>query len=304
MRGTKYRDVSLWIDSIDKLRSFNATFMVPSHTRPVAGQQNVSDVLTAHRNGIAYIYDQTIRQINKGLDPKDLALAVNLPPFLANNSWLQERYGQTSRMTKGIYYGEVQYKRGTKRGTETGLPASQPMFCIRIPITKRQVAKGTGIQSPWLDELNLRGKELVPYKRTGSGRQVGPALLGTLHGAKERILNTPTDILLKLARFNIDPEKSGDMNMTLGIKLNDTNEGYTLKTRKAVMEFQKSFPSTFDVAVYTNTDSLKKVIAGFTTLDDAVSSGQVRVDGDVGNLKKFVGVNEHRTGGTRTSIRR
>lgn len=34
MRGTKYRDVYLWIDSLDKLRSFNALYMVPSHTRP------------------------------------------------------------------------------------------------------------------------------------------------------------------------------------------------------------------------------------------------------------------------------
>ena len=41
---------------------------------------------------------------------------------------------------------------------------------------------------------------------------------------------------------------------------------------------------------YTNTDSLKKVIAGFTTLNDAVKSGQVQVDVDVSILKKFVGV--------------
>ena len=41
-------------------------------------------------------------------------------------------------------------------------------------------------------------------------------------------MNTPTDILLSLARYKTDPTKSGDMNMTLGIKLNDTNEGYKL----------------------------------------------------------------------------
>jgi alkyl sulfatase BDS1-like metallo-beta-lactamase superfamily hydrolase len=120
--------------------------------------------------------------------------------------------------------------------------------------------------------------------------KLDPAALSTLHGAKERILGTPTDILLNLARFNLDPQKSGDMNMTLGIKLNDTNQGYTLKIRKAVMEFQKSFPSKFDVAIYTNADSLKKLIAGVTTLDDALNTGQVRLDGNVNNLKKFVSV--------------
>ena len=56
--------------------------------------------------------------------------------------------------------------------------------------------------------------------------------------------NIPSFSTVNLARFNIDPEKSGDMNMTLGIKLNDTNEGYALKIRKAVLEFQKSFPSS------------------------------------------------------------
>jgi alkyl sulfatase BDS1-like metallo-beta-lactamase superfamily hydrolase len=105
--------------------------------------------------------------------------------------------------------------------------------------------------------------------------KLDPAVLSTLAGAQERILNTPTDILLNLVRYNIDPEKSRDMNMTLGIKLNDTNEGYTLQIRKAVLEFQKSFPSKFDVAIYTNTDSLKKMIAGTTTLDDDLSKSNL-----------------------------
>jgi alkyl sulfatase BDS1-like metallo-beta-lactamase superfamily hydrolase len=80
------------------------------------------------------------------------------------------------------------------------------------------------------------------------------------------------------------------MNMTAGIKLNDTNTGYTLQIRKAVLEFDKTFPSKFDVAIYTNTESLKKLIARPLTLDDAMKSGQVKVDGDPNNLKKFVSV--------------
>jgi alkyl sulfatase BDS1-like metallo-beta-lactamase superfamily hydrolase len=57
-----------------------------------------------------------------------------------------------------------------------------------------------------------------------------------------------------------------------------------------VLEFQKSFPNKFDVAIYTNTDSLKKLIAGVTTLDEALNAGQVKLDGDVNNLEKFVSV--------------
>ena len=77
------------------------------------------------------------------------------------------------------------------------------------------------------------------------------------------------------------------MNMTVGIQLNDTNTGYTLQIRKAVLEFDKTFPSKFDVAIYTNTDSLKKLIAGPLTLDDAMKSGQVKVDGDPQQSKEI-----------------
>ena len=86
MRGTKYRDVSLWIDSLDKLHSFNASYMVPSHTRPLSGQENISKILTDFRDGVAYIYDQTIRNIDKGLDPDELVQKVKLPTYLKDQS--------------------------------------------------------------------------------------------------------------------------------------------------------------------------------------------------------------------------
>jgi alkyl sulfatase BDS1-like metallo-beta-lactamase superfamily hydrolase len=96
-------------------------------------------------------------------------------------------------------------------------------------------------------------------------------LLVKIYGAEERIMNTPTDILLSLARFKIDPTKSGDINMTLGIKLNDTNEGYKLQIRQAVLEFQNTYPNQYDITINTDESTLKQVIAGLITLDDALN---------------------------------
>jgi alkyl sulfatase BDS1-like metallo-beta-lactamase superfamily hydrolase len=270
MRGTKYRDVSLWIDSLDKLRSFNATYMVPSHTRPVEGQQNVYNILTSYRDGIAYIYDQTIRNINKGLDPEDLAQQVKLPPYLANNSWLQERYGQISWMPRGIYSGEVGWNNGdptwfnpvtkAERGQLIiegfgGLNqtiskikqaitdgkynwAAELATCVLYKYPDNQEAKLLKAQAfrilGWMNPTSGARNWYLTNARVLEGK-LDAAVLSTLHGAQERILNTPTDILLNLARFHLDPEKSGDMNMTLSIRLNDTNEGYTLQIRKAVL---------------------------------------------------------------------
>ena len=325
MRGTKYRDVSMWIDSLDKLRSFNATYIVPSHTGPVSGQQNVSNVLTAYRDGVAYIYDQTIRNINKGLDPEDLALVVKLPPYLANNLLLQQRYGQISWMPRGIYSGEVGWNTGDPTWFNPVTKAERGQLIIDgfggLNQTIQKIKQAiTDKKYNWAAELatyvlykypdNQEAKllkaqafRIMGWENPTSGARnwyltnarilegkLDATLLNTLHGAKERTLGTPTDILLNLFRFQLDPEKSGNMNLTVGIKLNDTNAEYTLQIRKAVLEFDKSFPSKFDVAIYTNTDSLKKLIAGLLTLDDAMNSGQVKVDGDPNNLRKFVSV--------------
>ncbi len=325
MRGTKYRDVSLWINSLDKLRSFNATFMVPSHTRPLEGQQNISNVLTNYRDGVAYIYDQTIRNINKGLDPDDLAQVIKLPPYLAKDPWLQQRYGQISWMPKGIYSGEVGWNTGDPTWFNPVTKAERGQLIIdgfggiNQTISKIKEALKDGKYN-WAAELatyilykypdNQEAKllkaqafRILAWMNPTSGARnwylsnarvlegkLNPALMTTIHGAKERILGTPIDILLNLLRFNLDPKKSGNMTMTVGIKLNDTNQGYSLHLRKAVLEYQPSFPSKFDVAILTNTDSLKKVIAGFITLDNAINTGQIKVIGDANNLKKFISV--------------
>jgi len=91
LRGEAYRDPVDWYRSIDVLRRFQATAMVPSHGLPVIGADNVAEVLANYRDAIQYVHDQTVRQMNKGLAPDELAQAVKLPPhLLAYKPWMQE----------------------------------------------------------------------------------------------------------------------------------------------------------------------------------------------------------------------
>jgi alkyl sulfatase BDS1-like metallo-beta-lactamase superfamily hydrolase len=325
MRGTKYRDVSLWIDSIDELRSFNATYMVPSHTRAVVGQENVYNILTAYRDGIAYIYDQTIRNINQGYEPNELIYIVELPDYLKNHPWLQPRYGQIEWMVKGIYSGEVGWNIGdptwfnTVTKEERGKNIVEGFGGINETINMIVKAIVDG-NYKWAAELatyflyaypdNEEAKLLKAQafrilgwmNPTSGGRnwyltnaqvlegKLDPSLFSTFHGAQERLMSTPTDLLLNQLRFKVDPTNSVDLNMTIGIRLNDTNEGYGYELRKAVLEFQKSFPENSDVAINTDTKSLKEVIAGVATLDEHIDTGKIQVDGNKEDLMKFVNI--------------
>jgi alkyl sulfatase BDS1-like metallo-beta-lactamase superfamily hydrolase len=60
-------------------------------------------VLTAYRDGIKSILDQTIQGMKQGERPDELVQHIKLPPSLAENPYLQEFYGSVEWTVRGIY---------------------------------------------------------------------------------------------------------------------------------------------------------------------------------------------------------
>ena len=81
--------------------------VVPSHTRPVVGGSAARAALTAYRDGIKSILDQTIQGMKQGERADELVQHVKLPPALAENPYLQEFYGGVEWTVRGIYADRV-----------------------------------------------------------------------------------------------------------------------------------------------------------------------------------------------------
>ena len=107
IRGTAYRDVAKWADSIDKMLRYPAEYMVPGHTRPVVGAENVRQILSDYRDAIRFVLDKTIEGMNKGLTPDELVDYVKLPERLASKPYLQEHYGTVAWSVRAVYAGLV-----------------------------------------------------------------------------------------------------------------------------------------------------------------------------------------------------
>lgn len=113
LRGTMFRDPVVWVESLDKLRTYKAEHMVPLHGRPVSGQDKVEEVLRMTRDGIASIHDQSVRWMNKGLTPDELVEKVKLPPHLAGYTpYLREYYGTVKHSVRQIYNGYLGWFQG------------------------------------------------------------------------------------------------------------------------------------------------------------------------------------------------
>ncbi|MCK6507605.1 MBL fold metallo-hydrolase [Myxococcota bacterium] len=105
IRGTPPRDPLAWVDSLDRMRDLRPDLLVPQHTLPVLGQEAVQDVLTAWRDAIQFVHDQTVRGMNAGRTPDELAATITLPPHLAAHPWLAEHYGRVPWCVRGVYDG-------------------------------------------------------------------------------------------------------------------------------------------------------------------------------------------------------
>lgn len=103
IRGVRLRPVDQWVSSLGAMIGLNAEHLVPSHTRPISGAASVSAALTAYRDGIKSVLDQTIDGMRKGERPDELVQHVKLPPTLADNPYLQEFYGTVAWSVRAIY---------------------------------------------------------------------------------------------------------------------------------------------------------------------------------------------------------
>ena len=107
IRGTNYRSPKLWANSVDKMRALHADFLVPSHSRPIVGAEQIDHTLTDYRDGIRFVYDQSIRLMNQGLMPDQIATRVHLPEPLAKSPYLQQFYGKVTWGTKAVFDGNL-----------------------------------------------------------------------------------------------------------------------------------------------------------------------------------------------------
>ena len=296
IRGTEYRDVTLWVKSLDKMRQLGAEYLVPHHTRPITGADKIYETLTNYRDAIQYVHDQTIRLMNQGLRPLEIVERVKLPPHLARQPYLHEYYGTVSWSVRAIFDGYLGWFGGNatdlfplslderaKRfvdlaGSEQGL----------IGHVKQAVAKKDYqwalVLCDQLLRINpesdvVRELKAVALSSLGSNQTAATArhyyltqaleVENKLHIGmmkikdKEMVHNVTMEGIFDGMAVNLDPEKSADVDVIAGFRFPDTGQAYTVHVRRGVAEIQPKFPDNPDISLTVDSNVWKEVVTGF-----------------------------------------
>lgn len=105
IRGSQYRDIAAWVDSLNLILSYPAEVVLPGHTKAIIGQAQVQEVLCNFKDAIEYILLETLKCMNKGMSESETVAAVVLPQKWADLPYLGEFYGTVEWSVRSVYHG-------------------------------------------------------------------------------------------------------------------------------------------------------------------------------------------------------
>ena len=106
LRGAVARDPRIWAKYIgDAIALYgpDTEILIGQHHWPTWGRDAVLDHLRAQRDLYKHIHDQTLRFMNKGWRPAEIAEAIDLPTGLAERWAVRGYYGSVSHNVKAVY---------------------------------------------------------------------------------------------------------------------------------------------------------------------------------------------------------
>jgi alkyl sulfatase BDS1-like metallo-beta-lactamase superfamily hydrolase len=105
LRGAKVRNATQWSHYIEQARERfkEAEIYFGSHHWPVWGQSNVQHFMIQQRDTYKYIHDQSVRLINTGHTPNEIAEMLELPKSLQSSFSNRGYYGTVKHNAKAVY---------------------------------------------------------------------------------------------------------------------------------------------------------------------------------------------------------
>ena len=80
-----------------------AGIYLASHHWPIWGNERIIDFLEGQRDMYKYIHDQTVRLLNEGLTPGEIAEKIELPSSLRKSFHNRGYYGTARHNSRAVY---------------------------------------------------------------------------------------------------------------------------------------------------------------------------------------------------------
>lgn len=324
VRGAKVRDALRWSSYMQQALDQNADTEVyfGQHNWPIWGKANITEFITKHRDVYKYTHDQTVRLINAGLTPREIADTVKLPQSLSSHFGARGYYGDLRHNVKAVY----QFYLGAYDGNPANLNPLPPQESAKHyleliggadkAVAAAQIAFDKG-EYRWAAELlnhavfgqpdHKGAKELLArtydqmgymaeaatwrnsYLTAAAELRNGPPKKGINRASFiDMLAQTPTERFLEAMSAGLDGPAADGKNHKINLVLSDSKESYVLWIENAVLHYKKAAPSADANATLTLTKGIFiKMMAGTAGIKDTLLSDDLKIDGSKIDLVRF-----------------
>lgn len=319
LRGDYYRSPPEVLASVDKLRAMKPQYLIGCHGEPITGKENVYAFATAHRDALAFVFQQTVQGINLGLEPDEIARRVKLPPAFSETPELFTAYVDIEHMVRGIYRGIIGWwandpadlhpPLASELGNEilAGFGGARPLLDrAEKVLSEGRYNLAASLASYVLDaepehekarELKAAALRKMAYA-SPTGIQSRNFLLSEalrLEGAFEldqsisiapSILPPATIAALPPATFleglthTIDAEAAGDLVISVRIEFSDADETFSLHIRHGAVELTPVMAQSHDLALSFDRMTWANLASGREKLTTAIADGRAVFEGN------------------------
>ncbi|RTL42179.1 MAG: MBL fold metallo-hydrolase [Burkholderiales bacterium] len=325
VRGAKVRDALRWAgylqDALDQLG--DAEVYVGQHHWPIWGRERIAAFITQQRDAYKYLHDQTVRLMNAGLTPNEIAEQVKLPASLQSVFATRGYYGDVRHNVKAIY----QFYLGAYDGNPAHLDPLPPADAGR-----RYVALAGGADrlmaaaQQAFDRGDYRwAAELLNHLvMADSGHTAARTLLARTHEqlgyaaeaatwrnshltaaaelrdgpprqgidrsvAIDMLHQTPTERFLEAMAAGLNGPAAEGKRYRINLVFTDRPESHVLWIENAVLHHRRAPPAADADATMTLTHGFfVRMMAGTVSATDLLLSDEVRVSGSGIDLARFL----------------
>ena len=324
-RGAEVRDSRAWSRYIDiALATFGdkSDVLIGQHHWPVWGNTAIKSYLGKQRDLYKYVHDQTLRLINHGHTPNEIAELLVLPDSLAHEWYARGYYGTVRHNAKAIYQKYLGWYDGNPAHLDPLPPAEAARKYIDYiggfdaALTKAKADFANG-EYRWVAEIanhlvfadpaNEEARQLAAdaYEQLGYLSEAatwrnsylfaahelrnGVAQMASRGVAPDALAALPLDTFFDLLAVRLNGLKAVGKTAVLNWVFTDTKQEYVLNLENCALTHRSGQRAAHADATLTLTrHTLNAIMLTQTTFPEAVGAKKITIEGNPAKLLELL----------------
>lgn len=323
LRGAKVRDAKAWAFYLTeglRLWGDEVEVLLASHHWPRFGNDVIREHLSHQRDAYKFIHDQSVRRMNLGQTPDEIAEGLQLPPALQDDWAVRGYYGTVKHNAKAVYDRYMGWYDGIPANLDPHPPVERARRLVAAmggaEALHRQARKAFAEGDyRWAAELAHNGVFANPadgvsrsvladsYEQLGyqsesaiwrniyltGARELrrGEVDTVTQTGPNYLMMATPLENFLDLLATTVIPEKAGTTRLAFNLVDTGAGEHFAITLENAVLVIEKGHTIVGAPTLSGSKPLLLGILFGQVPLDAMVTAGQARLEGDAAPIKSL-----------------